>query len=206
MFLFFRLFILAFVIISSVSAVEIACGFEITKFGRYKTHYTCRATEFHVESRAEQLTGVSGTHIEKGSNENVGILLVVNKTVHYLPQHMEQHLPRLYHLDLNGVGLKAISSNDMLMFPNLRYLYIRRNEIEELPEGLFNNNKELQFINLNDNKIKRVALSIFDAPYQLVSLTIEGNICIDDSAMGDEEIALLKAEIVLRCPLASVVV
>jgi Leucine-rich repeat (LRR) protein len=182
------------------SAYEFSCDFRSTSFGKFKIHYKCIATEFDVQAPATKLKGIRGTHKDNKTNDDIGILIVQNKTVHYLPHDMQVFMPNLYHLDLNGVGLRTISGSDMQMFPHLKYLYIRHNEIEQLPAGLFDNNNQLQFINLNDNRIKRVAAGVFDAPHHLVSISIEGNACIDNSAMGDSEIATLKGQIVRQCP------
>lgn len=125
------------------------------------------------------------------------MLVMENITCFFLPDNMDSHFPNLNHLDVTNTGLKIITKDNMKMFPHLKYLYIRKNLIENLPPDLFECNKELQFINLSENKIKIVDEKTFDSLPNLISVNMEGNVCIDKSVYND--IVSLKTEIILKC-------
>jgi Leucine-rich repeat (LRR) protein len=146
----------------------------------------------------QSLTNVFGEHKENLSNNEVGVLTIENQNCAYLPKHIDQHLPNLYQLDIKNSALIEITSADLKMFPNLKNLYIRENLIESLTPGLFAFNQKLQFVNFNDNKIKRIAEGIFDSVPEILSISIERNGCINYSAYGDDEINRLK-ELIKNC-------
>jgi Leucine-rich repeat (LRR) protein len=151
----------------------------------------------NIEQQEQQLTSVDGNHAANKSNGDVGILKIINQVCSYLPHNIQHHFPSVYHLELKNNELQEIKAENMRNFPNLKHLYIRNNLIAELPENLFINNKKLQFINLNDNKIKVIAANVFDDLPELISVSIERNVCIDSSTYG--EIDTFKSEIVEKC-------
>lgn len=197
-----KLFVfLVSVIVTQTSSFTFDCEYQLIKMGKIQLHYNCIATTFGVQKSAVELAGIGGNHKENKTNQDIGILVIENKTCHYLPRNMQNHLPKLYHLDIKNTGLKAINVEDMKMFPRLKYLYIRNNLIETLPVGLFSFNQNLQFINLNDNLIRHVAEFVFDNLPELININIERNVCIDDNAFGDIKIKSLKSDIASKCPL-----
>lgn len=161
--------------------------------------YKCKARNVNVKLANEALTDVNGMHKVNKTTEDVQILIFENQVCHYLPTGIDLHFPKVYHFDVRNSGLKAVTSEQMRMFPLLKHLYIRNNPIEVLPDHLFSHNPFLEFINLNDNRIKQVGVGIFEPLTRLVSLSIERNDCIDGYAMEEETLKNLIAEVGRKC-------
>lgn len=163
--------------------------------------YKCKARNLNVQFENETVTEVNGEHKAQKASEDVQIFVIENQVCHYLPKDLDIHFPKVYHLDVNRSGLKTVSGVQMKMFPKLKHLYIRSNPIEVLPEGLFQHNLLLEFINLNDNRIKQVSANLFEPLALLAILSFERNICFDGFAFQDELLTKLKTEIVGNCSL-----
>lgn len=166
---------------------------------KIKEIYKCKAQNFNVELESERVTEVNGQHKAMKTTEDVQILIVENQVCKYIPKDLNLHFPNLYHLDIKNSSLKAVSFEHMKMFPKLRHLYIRHNPIEVIPEDLFQHNPLLEFINLNDNKIKQISSNIFDPLSNLISFSIERNICIDDFGFQNQSLNELKDKIARKC-------
>lgn len=161
--------------------------------------YKCKAENLRVQRDNETVTAISGVHKSERTTEDVQILIIENQVCHFLPRNLDSHFPKLYHLDVKNSGLRTVREEQLKMFPKLKYLYIRNNPIEALPENIFKHNPLLQFINLNDNKIKTVGEGIFTGLNDLISLSIERNVCVDGSAMGEEALRELIKEVGEKC-------
>jgi Leucine-rich repeat (LRR) protein len=180
-------------------SLTLTCDFKLSTILKRQQHYKCIANKFDVQSPGTELNAIIGEHQLDKSNADIGILIIENQKCHYLPVSMQIHFPNVYHLDIRNSSLRAVTQDDLGMFPHLKYVYLRQNLIEILPQNLFAGNKMLQFINLNDNRIKSVAANVFDNLPELVSIAIERNVCINEHAMQNEEIKSLKADIAVKC-------
>lgn len=198
----FRKLFAALIIYSALlssHALNFNCEFKLSKlFGRI-LHYKCLVGDLNLESKGQSLSGVKGDHQENLTNNEVGVLFIENQTCLYLPSDVNNFFPNIYHLEIKNSKLKEITVDDLKMFANLKNLYLKSNAIEIIPEKLFEFNIKLQFINFNDNKIKRIASNIFENIPEIVSFSVERNICIDDSAYGADDLSRLKNEILRNC-------
>lgn len=191
----FSVIALLFIKFSCSDGVVLDCEFIYIKLMNIKEIYKCKAQNLSVESKDERVTGVNGQHAALKTVGDVQILIIENQVCKYLPKDLQFHFPNLYHLDIRNSGLKSVNSEDMKMFLKLKHLYIRNNLVEVIPEDLFLHNLLLEFINLNDNKIKQISLSAFDSLNHLISVSIERNICIDDFGFENESLNKLKDKI-----------
>lgn len=175
------------------------CEFHHARILKVKEIYKCKVQNLKIESAAIPITSTEGDQKANKSSKDVGILLIDNQVCHFLPKDLDRHFPGIYHLDVNHSGLKVLTADDMKMFPLLQHLYIRNNQIEVLPHDLLQHNPLLTFVNFNKNRIKIIDPSTFDLLPQLVSLSLEGNICVDGFAMQEEPLKAFKAEIARNC-------
>lgn len=196
--LIYWLFSISFFLTFAHGAV-LDCEFFYIRLMKTKGIYKCKVRNLTIQSENETIREVNGEHKAHKANEDVQIFIIENQICHYLPKDLDLHFPKVYHLDVNNSGLKTVTSVEMSMFPKLRHLYIRSNPIEVLPEGLFQHNLLLEFINLNDNQIKQVGENIFEPLTQLVILSFERNICFDGFAIQEEPLRKLKLEIIRNC-------
>lgn len=177
----------------------IKCEFQHAKILKVKEIYKCKVQNLTITSAALQITSTEGDQKANKSSEDVGVLLIENQVCHFLPKNLDKHFPGIYHLDVNNSELKAVTADDMEMFPRLQHLFIRNNQIEVLPHDLLRHNPLLTFVNFNRNRIRIIDPTTFDLLPQLVSLSLEGNICVDGFAMQDEALMEFKAEIARNC-------
>ena len=83
--------------------------------------------------------------------------------------------------------------------PPLRIIVLSYNKIQELPEGLFDNNLNLEYILLLGNKIKFIATGIFDKLTKMFFVDFKRNICINKYYGGAYEMTQLKQDIEVNC-------
>ena len=70
--------------------------------------------------------------------------------------------------------MKLLRPGDLKNLPKLQLFTLAYNELEEIPEGVFNNTK-LIYLNLNQNKITQIASKAFDDMSALIELHIGSN-------------------------------
>lgn len=161
--------------------------------------YKCKAQNLTVESINESITEVNGLHRAEKANGDLEILIIEKQNCYYLPQNLDFHFPKIYHLDVHNSGLRSVTSENMKMFPKLKHLYIRNNPIEVLPENLFQHNPLLEFVNLNDNRIIQVGANVFNVLGKLISLSFERNPCYDGFAVQENALKRLIIRIARNC-------
>lgn len=151
-------------------------------------------------NKSDEITSVVGTHESNKTNENVGVLILENQICHYLPSRFDEHFNNnVYHLDVKNSSLLAVDQSTMKMFMKLKIIYLRGNLIEEIPPNLFTFNRYLEFINFDDNKIKKINGNAFNNLPNLVSISLERNVCIDSFSMDELSRNNLSKEIELNC-------
>lgn len=183
--------------LSSGSSLE--CEFINIKVMKSKEIYKCKVQNLVANSTNETITTVFGDHKDNKASDDVEILVLQNQVCHHLPKNLDFHFPKVYHLDVHNSGLKFVASDDMKMFPKLRHLYIRNNFIEVLPENLFEHNGNLEFINLNDNKITQVGFNVFSSLLNLISISFERNPCFDGFAVEEDALKRLIGKVRKNC-------
>ncbi|CRK86445.1 CLUMA_CG000023, isoform A [Clunio marinus] len=189
-----------FVILCSYSnSVIFECEFTLINIMNIKKTYKCTLKNLDISHNNETVHNVTGIHKDEKESKDVNILIIENQVCYYLPNDINLHFPQLYHLDIKNSGLKSITKTEMKMFPKLKYLYIRNNPIEIIPENVFEFNPLLEFISLDDNRIRSIGTNVFGSLNNLISLSVEHNICIDNFAMEEEPLKNLIQEINVKC-------
>jgi len=89
-------------------------------------------------------------------------------------------------------GLTEIHKEELAQYPNLKRLYLSGNELQVIEPNLFKNNRKLELIFLNSNKIKSVAYNVFDG-LKLTYLGFDKNVCysgiVENDLEGSKELA-----------------
>ena len=73
------------------------------------------------------------------------------------------------------------------------------NQIEELPNGLFKNNVNLEVIGLHQNKLKFIGSNLFNGLTKLNHVDLEKNVCIYKIYSGSTAITQMKKDIETQC-------
>ena len=90
----------------------------------------------------------------------------------------------------------------MKVFATLKKLSIidlRYNQIEELPNGIFENNLNLEQIDLQYNNIKYLGTGMFNSLTKLNEVYLMNNICLNENYNGATNISQLKEDIEMYC-------
>ncbi|CAO1294345.1 unnamed protein product, partial [Diamesa serratosioi] len=96
----------------------------------------------------------------------------------------------LYNNKLTSVPIDVFST-----LPKLKVIGLGGNQIEEIPNGVFSNNLQLERIFLYENKIKFLGSSVFDGLTELNYVSLLWNVCIDKNYEGSSGINQLKKDI-----------
>lgn len=190
---------LLMVTILHATPLSLKCDYNLVRILKVKEIYKCIVREFVSLNKDDEITSVTGNHESNKTNCDVGVLILENQICHYLPLKFNEHFTNVYHLDVKNSSLLAVDQSTMKMFTKLKIIYLRGNLIEEIPPNLFTFNRLLEFINFDDNKIKKINMNAFNNLPNLVSISLERNICIDNFAMDEMSRNNLSKEIELNC-------
>lgn len=175
------------------------CDYILIKIMKVKQIYKCKVENFHVENKSYQIESVEGIHKSNMRNEDVQILIIENQICHYLPLNIGQHFPNVTHLDVKNSSLREVEQSMMKSMPKLKIIYLKNNLISEIPKDLFTFNTHLEFINFDDNRISKIDGNFIDNLPQIISVSLERNICINNFAMDEIGMNNLSNEIKSKC-------
>jgi Leucine-rich repeat (LRR) protein len=138
--------------------------------------------------------------VERTFNSNGGDLLstyqgvksfrITYTTIRFFPRNIENFFENLVMIDLWKVNLEEISSRDLKPFANLIRLSLSGNKITILEENLFEHNKNLEVIELADNRISKI-YSVFNELQNLKSLDFSNNPCHSAKVEYDQSLTLI---------------
>ncbi|CAG9798743.1 unnamed protein product [Chironomus riparius] len=165
-------------ILRSFSSLDIDCSYIIHNYPHVQLISCCHVVNIlNIEFPDKALIKfVSGSDIEK--DETTGFR-IYNKTTQYFPRGLENVFENLKVIEISHGHLRDIRREDLHPFGLLEVLYLYANDIEILEEGVFENNINLKFITLSQNRIIHIDQNVFDNLNQLIHLYLNKNECID---------------------------
>lgn len=86
--------------------------------------------------------------------QSIKKLIIQGQEVHYFPRGLPKLLPNLEQLSINHCGLKEINAEDLEGLNRLKFLDVSNNQLEYLPDNLFEHVPQLSHANFRNNKIK----------------------------------------------------
>lgn len=168
-------------------------------FAHFKTTYTCQAENLIVSNPKITISNVSGQHFKGQTNDDVKSLLIKKQECFFLPTGLGLLFPNLENFAVDSSKLTQISSIDLkrmkkvvlLMMrkqkislieagafddlSSLESLYLRFNEIENLPDYVFSSLGKLRLIHLSDNKLSTLKENFFPAKNNIQEIFLENN-------------------------------
>uniref|UniRef100_A0A8C9TAL4 Slit guidance ligand 1 n=1 Tax=Scleropages formosus TaxID=113540 RepID=A0A8C9TAL4_SCLFO len=98
-----------------------------------------------------------------------------------VPRNIPRNTERL---ELNGNNLTRISKSDLAGLKHLRVLRLNRNQLQQLPELLFQKNAALSRLDLSENAIQAIPRKAFRGATDIKNLQLDKNQigCIEDGA------------------------
>lgn len=99
-----------------------------------------------------------------------------------IPSNMATIFPNLVGIQWIGTKLKELSPSDLLPYPNLVFLIVSGNMLRKLDGNLFQNNHQLQYLELSQNAISEIGPGFLNGCNALTFFSIYGNICTGQSS------------------------
>lgn len=145
--------------------------------------YQCKVQiSTQVVSDFKVVDTVNGVHQDSNSNAACQMLWVHGTIFHYIPRGIGEHFTDLEAIWIHYGGLKELKHLEQ--FPNLRYVYARHNQLEELSSDVFKGNPLIEWVDLRHNRLKFIDGEIFMAFGNLTNLNLKNNYCIDKQFLG----------------------
>lgn len=139
----FAIFLVFFVAAVKLEAAELNCE-KIESYERFKTCcYLNKTSEIREEN------------VELGGIKNLNVSTILfngNKKIEFLPVKVFKTSPNLKAFLAIGAAIKKISASNFAGLSNLRYLTLRGNKIQFIPDDCFQGLNHLQDINLSTKK------------------------------------------------------
>ncbi|KAL7023592.1 hypothetical protein ACKWTF_012697 [Chironomus riparius] len=173
---------ISFGLFGSSQSTSLHCSFSYGGFGTLYPIYVCHLMSIvnMTSPDAAQVDGISGLHHAGFNNDDVGVFHNFGRaTMHYFPSGLDKMFKNLRAIQIMNSGLKKVHVSDLKPFHNLVDLCLFSNELEVLEENLFEFNPNLEYINLNANKITYIDPNVFDKLTKLRILSLAINPCID---------------------------
>lgn len=185
-------------IFHTINCVNLECLYS----DRNDYGYKCDVSSLRIVSKDDrEVLKVFGTHQPRRNDESVKFFDVIGKTVNFFPQNLHEFFPLLEILQIYGSNLREISGNDLRGFgESLKILWLSTNELEIIEQNLFENTKNLEWVDFSYNKIKHVDARSFEILSQLKSLAFDTNLCHSGNAVNDPTaVAPLVDKIEAKC-------
>lgn len=122
-------------------------------------------------------------------------LVIVNKTVHFLPEGMQYFFPQMIRMKISYCQLKSVDRGDFEWFPYLKNLHLDNNDLKVLEGDLFRRNYQLEHLNLDCNKIKFIGPGFTTGLNNLVEVYLLRNECINFSITASTQIPQLESKL-----------
>lgn len=178
-------------------AIVIECDLKESYYG-----YKCEAKSLQITARDGDrfVKRIYGQNIERKSYDDVKVFYSGFLVVNYFPQNLENVLRNLETIQIDHANLKEITNNDLKPFgAKLKNLWLGSNDIEVIEVDLFDFNPNLEWIFLENNKIKNVESGAFNKLQKLNNLNFDKNPCHSGEASDKSGVATLIANIEFKC-------
>lgn len=107
--------------------------------------------------------------------EDVKVLELSQHVVHYLPINLGELFGNLTRLYASGCHLKELKRANLKGLKNLEYMSLWMNDLETLPDDVFDDLINMKTLNLQGNKIKKIPEDIFQSLTKLQNVNLSRN-------------------------------
>jgi polyhydroxyalkanoate synthesis regulator phasin len=150
-------------------------------FDAFGSEYQCAVDnqDYLIFERSNRtIDGISGSHEDSNSRQDVKLFEIDNSVVFYFPRNLETFFNNLIGITIIRSKLKEIRAEDLKPFPDLKILGLDGNDLEVLEPNLFEFTQKLEWISLENNDISHIDSHVFDNFVgKLGSLWLNRNIC-----------------------------
>ena len=179
-------------------------------FGNYNDYaygstYACYVeNNLNTDVKERLVLSATGDHAEYMDDEVVNAIYIDDKNTKRFPTGIEKIFEFLAVIWIENGRLEQIKQDDLKAFPKLHSLYLGRNDISQLEDGLFDFNPQLTLISFVKSKLFVIGENVFDNLSKLNYLWLDGNVCINSTTYLDnslEEVKKLIVEVKDKCSL-----
>ncbi|KAG5668885.1 hypothetical protein PVAND_016805 [Polypedilum vanderplanki] len=140
-------------------------------FENHHGDYTCRATDFNIDSENTIFTHISGMHqTELMTNSDVTKLIIIEQNSKFFPNLIQGILPNVTKLEIVSSKLTKVPK-----LKGFKTIDITSNDIPTIDDKVFNDSPEIEAIDLSDNKIFTIPDNLFGELKYLKYLNISNN-------------------------------
>ncbi|KAG5671204.1 hypothetical protein PVAND_001413 [Polypedilum vanderplanki] len=180
---FYSLSILKF---SLAKSVTIECTYYFIDF---YNDYSCDVTNVEdLNGHHVIIEKNEGEHHEGRINDDVRSLWIEAAKLKYFPSNINNVFKNLTKIFIYRSNMFEITSEDLKVFPTLKYLELNENLIQFIREDTFKHNPKLEKIKLTFNHISHIDPKTFSELDNLIELRLDGNICKFENANNRDEV------------------
>lgn len=183
----------------NVGGFNLECTFGTEDWNFGAAGKTCYMKNVVVTAPNQMVTSVNSRSGLKDSE--VKLIRADFQTINFIPSGIEKYFPELLGVAIMNCHLKSIEKSDLKTFDKLIYLHIASNDLETLPNDLFEFHTELRTIQAYNNKLKYVGENIFAQLKSLQYAQFSNNICINPDDSLSHQIPALIQELKVKCPM-----
>jgi hypothetical protein len=144
----------------------------------------------------------TGSHQNQtGKNDSsVEMVYITNNTdLDYIPSFGSK-FRNLTGLGITLCNLKNLYEHDLISYPNLRWISLRGNKIENIPGNFFTYTPSMETIFFYDNKIKSVGRNLLSSLNNLTYASFMDNVCTSRVASTPNDLQWLIFYLSVDCP------
>lgn len=192
----FPTFLTFLITLNLVTSVIIHCDYKDGSTYGYK----CDISYLQIISKDDRnITGITGSHKIGKSNADVKFLHSNAKIINFFPKNIENFFKNLETIWINNAKMQEISGEDLKVFTKLKRFSLGYNEIEVLSSDVFKFNGNLEWIDVESNRIKHVETGALSSLKSLKEMYFHGNACHFGGAGNRNSTILLVNEIERKC-------
>lgn len=164
--------------------------------------YKCIAKFLEITARDgdRYVKRVYGQHTAHKSSHDVKVFYSGESTINFFPQNLENVLPNTETIQINNANLKEITRDDLRPFgEKLKNLWLGTNDLELIEADLFDFTPNIEWIYLENNKIKNVESGALGKLHKLKNFNFVKNPCHTGEAGSLVDVKYLIAEVEFKC-------
>lgn len=185
-------------------AFTLNCEYQYINWTMVGRRYTCNVLSIDFsDDNLIRAWNATGEHFsEELSDDDVEGVWIDNENFNgVFPQGIGEIFPSIVTIRVAEAGIRELTRNDLLQFPNLLMIVLIDNELETLDADVFDGTPNMECINFNRNRIRHLGPRVFQRLNNLMALRLADNFCIDDEAeMNPAALVDLLWNSSLKCP------
>lgn len=123
--------------------------------------YTCVVLEAAIKKSKSFIEEIKGVHAAGKSNSDVESFLLFGD-IEEIPKGLNVIFRNLTQLSICKSGLKSVRRQDLVGYEHLESFSCESNQLQSLPDNLFEGMNKLKIISFRDNKLEHISVKLFD--------------------------------------------